>query len=173
MLLKYQTQRLRVVEVSSESLNDDLSYLTAKAIELLTPHVVEDLPSYFQDVNTLSDAQLWIEKMLDDGLLLVVHHSDTNLICGFLFVHVEQDNEAYIGYLLGESYWGQGLATELLTGFIDLCIKSQVWRKLIGGVAISNKASIHLLSKLGFIQQPEINNSVVFFEFNVPHISLS
>ncbi len=94
-----------------------------------------------------------------------VHHYDTNSICGFLFIHVEQNTDAHIGYLLGERYWGQGLATELLTGFIELCVKTQRWHKLIGGVDVANKASSHLLSKLGFSRQATSGDSVVFFEY--------
>jgi [ribosomal protein S5]-alanine N-acetyltransferase len=71
---------------------------------------------------------------------------------------------------LGERYWGQGLATELLTGFIGLCVKTQAWRKLIGGVDVANKLSTHLLSKLGFSRQNPSGNSVVFFEYQIPKL---
>jgi [ribosomal protein S5]-alanine N-acetyltransferase len=168
MLLEYETQRLRVFELTRDRIKANHSQLLARVIELLSPAVVENLPPSFHDVNTLSAAQLWLDKMLDEGELLALHHYDTNSISGFLFVHVEQSSEAQIGYLLGESYWGQGLATELLSGFIELCIKTQAWSKLIGGVDVSNKASSHLLSKLGFSMQPPSGNPVVFFEYQIP-----
>jgi RimJ/RimL family protein N-acetyltransferase len=67
--------------------------------------------------------------------------------------------------ILGEDYWGQGLASELLRGFIAKATEEKRWFKLIGGVDKNNIASSRLLVKLGFVKQPDPDDGqVVFYE---------
>ncbi|MGS0694715.1 GNAT family N-acetyltransferase [Shewanella sp. 0m-4] len=165
MALHYQTSRLEVSELFSEIAPAELSPLLVRVTELLTPAVVENLPPHFQHIDSLSDARKWFKRMVVESRLFVVKHTEANVIIGFMFVFIGSKRDAHIGYLLGEPYWGQGLATELLQGFIDISIQGQSWDYLIAGVSQSNKASAKLLLRLGFVEQPCVNGPVVFFRY--------
>ncbi len=58
-----------------------------------------------------------------------------------------------LGYLLSESAWGQGLASELVEGFVDWC-KSVEIASIIGGVERDNLLSQRVLEKNGFVSRP-------------------
>ncbi len=167
MVLRYETSRLNVFETDGALKPSDLSKLLDRIIVLLTPAVVENLPPYFQNINSLSEAREWYERMLVESHLFILKDKGDNSIIGFLFAYIENDCDAHIGYLLGEKYWRQGLATELLKGFINYAGKKEDWGKLIGGVDKSNVVSSKLLIKLGFVEQPVEDGQVVFYEYNL------
>lgn len=55
---------------------------------------------------------------------------------GFLFVYVENESDAHIGYLLAEEHWGKGYASELLQGFIHAVTSIEYWSTNCGSGAI-------------------------------------
>jgi RimJ/RimL family protein N-acetyltransferase len=162
----YQTSRLSVVEVFSDTLEAEA---LVAITELFTPKVVENLPPYFRHINSLSDAQHWYEKMVSESRLFMVKKTDTNTIIGFIFVFVGSDADAHIGYLLGEDYWGKGYATELLIGLIDFIKHEKIIKRFIAGVAINNIVSSRLLHKLGFVKCDNEKNETVFYEYSLSH----
>lgn len=162
MAINYQTSRLTVTEVFSES---DRPEILLRIPELFTTNVVENLPPYFANIKSPSDAQLWLEKILSEGQLLLVEHAETDTVIGFVFIFVVQETHAHIGYLIGEQYWRKGYATELLKGFIGAAIKDNKWCKLIAGVDVGNNASSKLLINLGFIEQGQKDKGVIFYEY--------
>ncbi|KGJ95097.1 GNAT family N-acetyltransferase [Colwellia psychrerythraea] len=112
MTFTYQTSRLSVVEVFSGTQETDT---LVSITELFTTKVVESLPPYFLNIDSLSDAQDWYKKMVSESRLFMVKHTGSNTTIGFVFVYVGNNANAHIGYLLGESFWGKGYATELLS----------------------------------------------------------
>ncbi|MGR4021703.1 GNAT family N-acetyltransferase [Vibrio harveyi] len=167
MAILFESQRLTVVEITEGFDLSKHSYLLERIPQILTPAVVENLPPYFHEIGSSEQARIWLERMLLESRLLQVKVEDSELI-GFLFAYVENDESAHIGYLLAEEYWGRGLASELLQGFIHEAEKSESWLKLIGGVDQSNIASATLLKKLGFIARPAKDSGVVFYEYTIP-----
>lgn len=164
MIMEFTTSRLTVSEISGDIAQLELTELFDRVAELLTPSVVKNLPPYFHGVTSQSDAQRWFERMVSESRLFVVKHNGLDTIIGFLFAYVEHDFDAHIGYLLGESYWGKGYASELLSGFINKASEETKWVKLVGGVDKSNKASSCLLLKLGFVEQSD-DGLVVFYDY--------
>lgn len=164
MALVFESTRLNVFEVTGRIASPLHCALLERIPQILTSTVVENLPPYFHQVDSQVSAGVWLERMLSDSRLLLVTTVEDELI-GFLFVFVDND-KAHIGYLLAEAYWGKGLASELLQGFIDAVATTESWVKLIGGVDRSNIASIHLLKKLGFVES-EGDSHVVFFEYRM------
>ncbi|PKG37245.1 GNAT family N-acetyltransferase [Psychromonas sp. Urea-02u-13] len=160
----YQTSRLSVVEVFRGTRETDILVSITK---LLTPKVVESLPQYFRNINSISDAECWLKKMLPESRLFVVRHTGNNMIIGFVFVFVESNTDAHVGYLLGEPYWGKGYATELLKGLIDFINNENKINLLIAGVATNNIVSSRLLNKLGFIKSDSENNEIVFYKYQL------
>jgi len=162
--ITYQTSRLSVVEVFN---SDADKGLLVDIMKLLTPKVVENLPPYFTNIRSVSAAQIWFEKMLIESRLFVVKDIGKNTAIGFVFVSVENDSDAYIGYLLGESYWGNGYATELLKGLIAFINHENKLKRLIAGVDANNLVSSKLLNKLGFINCSSENNHTIFYEYQL------
>ena len=164
MLLSFETPRLSIAEITSNINSVRLSQLLAAIPQILTPEVVENLPPYFHDINTQSDARVWYERMMRESRLWIVTDSQLDLPIGFIFAFVEC-NTAHIGYLLNQASWGKGLASELLRAFIDEAANTR-WHRLIGGVDRSNIASTKLLLKLGFVEQlAKKESEVVFYEY--------
>ena len=58
--------------------------------------------------------------------------------------------DVHLGYLLGKSVWGQGIATELLTGPLEHLSKTNL--RLLAGVGFDNPASATVLEKVGFVK---------------------
>ncbi|HEY0734621.1 MAG TPA: GNAT family N-acetyltransferase [Herpetosiphonaceae bacterium] len=58
----------------------------------------------------------------------------------------EQDGQTQIGYWLGRSYWGKGVASAALAAFVDH-VKT---RPLYAHVVKHNRASMRVLEKSGF-----------------------
>jgi len=166
MGMSYTTARMNIVEVESQLSSEVRHALLKRVPEILTPEVVENLPPYFHNIDSAQQAQVWLERMLSDSRLLQVKSASGELI-GFLFIYVENQRDAHIGYLLAEEYWGKGLASELLKGFIQEISRSEPWNKLIGGVDRSNLASAHLLKNLGFVERDGDEGAVVFYEYTI------
>ncbi|MED5513598.1 GNAT family N-acetyltransferase [Pseudoalteromonas sp. Cn5-37] len=116
-------------------------------------------------MDSIAAAEKWLANMLDECRLLMLQSQQQEVV-GLLFIYTEK-HDAHIGYLLAEQYWGQGLAFELLQGFINLAGTQSQWHKLIAGVDESNTPSIKLLKKLAFEEQASKENGMLFFEFNL------
>lgn len=56
------------------------------------------------------------------------------------------DGKREVGYFLGKEYWGQGIATRALAGFLTVVTQ----RPLYATVALHNGASRRVLEKCGF-----------------------
>ncbi|KPZ73787.1 ribosomal-protein-S5-alanine N-acetyltransferase [Pseudoalteromonas sp. P1-26] len=165
MNLSFTTKRLNVIEIDASSSMDEHHQLTIALPTILTPAVIANLPGYFQGIDSIAAAEKWLANMLNECRLLMLQ-SEHQEVVGLLFIYTENHN-AHIGYLLAEQYWGQGLAFELLQGFINLADTQPHWHKLIAGVDESNTPSIKLLKKLAFEEQASKENGMLFYEFNL------
>ncbi len=78
-------------------------------------------------------------------------------VAGYL-ANFEEFGEPEIGYWIGKSFWGKGIATRALAAFLDIV---QV-RPVYAYVAKDNVASLRVLQKCGFIlsgEQAEFSNA--------------
>ena len=158
----YRTTRLQIGEIFNS--NQDPEFLES-VMEILTPSVVENLPPYFQDVNSISSAREWLKQIVSDGRLFMVKRIGESKAIGFVFLSTENNGDTHIGHLLGESYWGKGYATEILKGLMDFIESEAQTTRLIAGVATDNVASIKLLQNVGFIHIPIEDNGTLFYEY--------
>lgn len=166
MTITFETQRLVVTEVT-----DDMTALERKALiekipNMLTPSVVKNLPEQFQDITCSVGARGWLDRMVLESRLLQVKSKQYGLV-GFLFAYEENRRCAHIGYLLAEPYWRQGLASELLQGFVDAVTDTEPWLRLIAGVEQSNDSSANLLLKQGFVELADDKNGVTFYQYTI------
>lgn len=167
MAISFETERLKVTEISRNLASSERSFLLNLIPDILTPQVVKNLPPYFQGITSSELAASWLDRMLLESRLLELK-SKTNKLIGFLFIYVESENDVHIGYLLGEGYWGKGLASELLQSFVVEVAKTEPWSKLTGGVDASNISSINVLKKSDFVESSVNENGVAFYEYVIP-----
>ncbi|HIF9356560.1 TPA: GNAT family N-acetyltransferase [Photobacterium damselae] len=162
-LSQYQTSRLTVSQIlDADSFTNDKANIEA-ILAVLTPSVVEHLPSYFHHIATAQQAKDWLQQLTQESLVFAVYDKQMQLLIGFVFIYVDEAEQAHIGYLLSETVWRRGYAFELLFGLIQHAKEHTSWQALIAGVARDNQASAHLLVKLGFVFQAK-EQDVMFFK---------
>lgn len=122
--------------------------LIASLPDLLEPDVIAHLPPSFN----VSEQNLvaWIaERSLEADVFLIKDGVSLNLI-GLMFLTRPINADVHLGYLLGKSVWGKGIATELLTGLLEHLSKTNL--RLLAGVGVDNPESANLLEKVGFVK---------------------
>jgi RimJ/RimL family protein N-acetyltransferase len=86
----------------------------------------------------------WLKILADDSVVIktILTNGDIagNIVC------FEQLGEREVGYWIGKEYWGQGIASQALTQFLEY-IET---RPLYAHVAKHNIASRRVLEKCGF-----------------------
>ena len=120
--------------------------------------VQDDLPIFFEqqrepDANEMAafaardwDAFMthWRNVLRDEAktvkTILLEGHVAGNIGCW------ERDKKHFVGYWIGKSYWGKGVATLALAKFVQVVTS----RPLYAYVAKRNIASIRVLEKCGF-----------------------
>jgi len=144
-----------------------------KINRILTPEVTKQLPDGWQHINTLDQANKWIFDRANEGLFLTVNMRSGKELIGFVFLYEPENDDTItdlrFGYLIGQSFWGKGLGTELINGLIDWCEKTKEIKSLSGGVENDNVASIKVMEKNGFTlsNQSKPTDNVLFYERNI------
>src|SRR5688572_10441434 len=72
---------------------------------------------------------------------------------GFHLQHGEHRLGAEIGYWLGESYWGVGIATEAVIAVTEYAFAKHNLVRLHARVLEWNKASMRVLEKCGYVRE--------------------
>lgn len=67
-------------------------------------------------------------------------------VAGSVFWYVDEDGRPEVSYWIGKPYWGKGVATRALIGFLDHMQK----RPLYARAAKDNLGSLRVLEKCGF-----------------------
>ncbi len=145
--------------------------LSAAVQQTLTPAVTSALPPGWQGPYTLERASSWIEEREAEGTVLRVTERGTGEAVGLLLLGEEALDdgslEARLGYLLAESAWGRGFATELVTGFVEWCRTQSAVRSIAGGVDADNVASRRVLEKCGFAVAEETGSGEVLYRLGL------
>jgi ribosomal-protein-alanine N-acetyltransferase len=152
---RYQTERLQVNEWHApEHARTDLP---AMVIDLLTPAVTDALPDAWKGTYSPDRAGQWIAERDQEGTTLLVVERDSDRTIGVVILFEQMvDNDpdhvaVRLGYLLDQSSWGQGYATELIEGFVAWCRRQASLRSITGGVDELNVASARVLTRNGFV----------------------
>lgn len=165
----FSTQRL-VTKTVVASLGHDSEFIR-DVIGILTPNVTAALPPYFQGIDDAEKAESWVKKITEDGQTLAVYLTPENNLCGFIFLYQSDNDEVHLGYLLGETHQGKGLAKEILGGLLAWCKQNKQVRALIGGVEKNNVASSSLLLKLGFYRTESSSDDTDFYRFDIDSLA--
>ena len=163
----YQTERLIVFGYDWYMNKVDLP---GQVLNIMTPAVTQALPSAWQNINTASEADNWLKRVNDECSFLLVQLKDTQEIIGFVFLYeppiIRLPIDVRIGYLLNEQYWGAGIASELIKGFLTWCDTCGLIRSITAGVGLDNIGSIKVLEKNGFVPAESDEDGSVFYVYN-------
>jgi ribosomal-protein-alanine N-acetyltransferase len=156
----YETERLLVTKWHGLSADEWTSQDLAVVVQsMLTPAVTRSLPEPWQGEYTLERARGWVQERDEEGATLLVIERSSKRPAGLVILfEIEQEGDAgpevRLGYLLAESAWGRGLATELIHGLVEWSKDAGIG-SLVGGVARENVPSKRVLEKNGFVCTPE------------------
>ena len=153
----FATDRLIVGEWHALSPPDkQQANLDQEVAAMLTEPVTRTLLTAWQGDYTESRAREWIRERDRDGTILLVIDKSTKEPVGLvILIEVESENafdgiEVRLGYLLSETVWAKGLATELVGGFVGWCRTQDSISTATGGVDADHPASMRVLEKNGF-----------------------
>ena len=116
--------------------------------EMLTENMIRSLPPAWQGKYTIERGRKWIKERDEKGTtLLVVDRSTLRAISLMILFVIEAEGgngetELRLAYLLSADTLKQGIASELLTGFVAWCREESPISSIAGGVAPDNLASI-------------------------------
>lgn len=135
--------------------------LAGQLSEILTKQVTRFLPDHMQVRDRLFDASQWADSLAGESDVCTVRLRQGGDLAGLLILGQRPDpdcqQQVHVGYLFGETFWGQGYATEMLIGLVDWCKRNSMCGQLVGGVESDNLASAAVLRKAGFEVQPELS----------------
>ena len=148
---------------------DDNAFVDT-VLELLTPEVRRTLPDHWQAAFTRDRALEWLSE--NDDHLLVVTRIARHEPVAFLLVYASDEapdkNTYRIGYLVAESAWGKGVATEALLGLVEFCGRLAPVT-LLAGVEPGNAASRRVLEKCGFTDTTAEKNGQRSYSLAIGH----
>lgn len=151
----FDTDRLIVKEWRALVASD--KDMAEAVVSILTPRVTQSLPEGWQGEYTVNRASRWVAERDQEGATLLVLDGSSKTPIGLMILFESEEGDSgrciRIGYLLAESAWGQGFASELLEGFVGWCRTTDT-SSVIGGVARENIASRRVLEKNGFAILP-------------------
>lgn len=137
------------------------SELEAALKEVLTSDVLRHLPEPIQLSQTPSAVSDWVSARAAESDVFLVSDAETEVLVGLLILAFDAGDPdqsiCHVGYLLAESAWGRGYATELVTGLIEVLQRNGPMT-IIGGVGKENVGSARVLEKAGFRMSAELSD---------------
>lgn len=80
---------------------------------------------------------------------------DNDKLIGDLFVETDKSKSFVLGYTLDSDYWNLGIASEMVSAFLEYMKEEYHYSKVICYVYKDNERSLHLLKKLHFTKFSE------------------
>jgi RimJ/RimL family protein N-acetyltransferase len=130
--------------------------LAGVIVGILTEPVTRSLPVSWQGVYSVERTREWIKERDNEGTTLIIIEKSRRKAAGLMILFETDDEnvmggiEIRLGYLLSEQFWGKGLASELIEGFVRWCRSKSEISAIVGGVALDNPVSKRVLVKNGF-----------------------
>ncbi len=132
---------------------------------VLTPGVTKWLRPEWSGEYDGQRTLAWIREQDAEGPVLSVRLTADSTLIGLLLISEPEEAaatpELRIGYMLAESAWGSGFATEMLKGCVEWCRRERSPCRLLAGVDPANEPSIKVLQKCGFQLMPGMGNAAV------------
>jgi len=130
------------------------------------PAIVRFLRNRFPSPYTLDDANFWINFNANASPVykFCIAHPESNKIMGSIGLIPGEDvycRSAELGYWLGEEYWGKGIITEAVKGFVAWTYANfPQMERLYAGIFEDNKASVKVVERAGFLFEGRLRKAV-------------
>lgn len=153
-LCAFHTERCQFIGYHpwAQQSQSDPQALLAQIAALLTPKVTRSLPGGWSAIESLEQAQQWLQARLTESAVFLLLERSSGTLLGFVFLYQDEATSRLyrLGYLQAESSWGKGYASEWLAGLLQWCRASEAVETLLAGVEPDNPGSIRVLEKNGF-----------------------
>ena len=128
--------------------------------EMMTETTTRSLPPAWHGKYTLQRAEALIAELDEESATLLISLEGSGEPVGLVIVFEMSGDEPAgielrLGYILRESMWGRGFATEMVEGFVGWCRVEPSIRSITAGVAQDNAASARVLISNGFVALDE------------------
>lgn len=154
---KCELQTPRVVVGDWHEVADRYRFDLGESVgRILTPATTAELPPAWQGDYNKERTVAWIEdRDHESPTLLVVDHRNVEPIGVLILFESQSDvhaglSDIRVGYVLAESAWGQGLASELIGALVVWGRSHPSIGSMSAGLSVSNHASARVLIKNGF-----------------------
>jgi RimJ/RimL family protein N-acetyltransferase len=150
MSLTLETPRLIIRQFCDSDLEPFLAYRNDPEVYRYqgwkTPYPRED------GLDFVASAKIAIPGTPGEWLQLAIENKASGEMLGDIAFHVTRSNprQAYLGYTLARSAWGQGYASEAARKTLDYLFRVLDLHRVIADCDVDNAASIRLLERLGF-----------------------
>jgi RimJ/RimL family protein N-acetyltransferase len=129
---------------------------TSLSTHLGNPKVTEQLLARHPNPYTVERALQWIElcRMEADPVNFAIANK-TDAIGG-VSLYLQRGvrrHSAEIGFWIGEPFWNQGIATQVVQAFVDYAFTRFALTRVFANVFSANTASIRVLEKAGFLYE--------------------
>jgi ribosomal-protein-alanine N-acetyltransferase len=130
------------------------------------PTVGRYMRNHFPSPYTIDDANFWINFNITASPVynFCIAHPESNKIMGSIGLIPGEDvhcRSAELGYWIGEEYWGKGIVTEAVKGFVDWTYANfPQMERLHSDIFEDNKASIAVVERAGFLFEGRLRKAV-------------
>lgn len=111
----------------------------------------------------IDDANQWLGELVSEWeqgksvvFAICVFDDDSaasELVGSIGIVLDPQSNRGELGYWIGRSYWGQGIATEACQSMLDFAFSQLGLNKVVAECLDKNPASARVIEKIGMVQE--------------------
>ena len=160
----FETPRLRAVGWHTpSSVPDHGSRVPQVVRDFLTPRVTAQLPETWQGPYSEQRAIEWIRDRDAEGTQLLATSRSSDEPIGLVLLYETTGAsppapELRLGYLITESEWGKGYASELVCGLVDWA-RDRSFGSITAGVLAENLPSVRVLEKCGFSRGDDEDSS--------------
>ena len=119
-------------------------------------NIWNNVRDFFPHPYSIEDADFFINLTKNENPRLTFAIDYKGELCGVTGIVKQNDiysHSAEIGYWIGETFWGKGIATEAVKQLTKYAQTELGYVRLFAGVFEYNKSSMRVLEKCGFQQE--------------------
>ncbi len=127
-------------------------------------NVAKNMRDRFPHPYTVNDAETWLALVSTQSPATNFAIATAEELIGGIGLDLQNDvfrRSAELGYWLGESYWGRGIATVVVRAFTRYAFEAHDLLRVFAGVFSWNPGSMRVLEKAGYVREGILRQSVV------------